>query len=101
MTTYTDLPITIRVTGYDMTAADNIHVTFKQGGTSVVVTDVAVDSTTQISLTLTQCQTGRFKGDKPIEVNLNFFDADGLRKASKTATIAVNSNLLERIINNG
>lgn len=101
MTTYTDLPITIRVTGYDMTAADNIHVTFRQGAVVVVVTEVTVDSSTQISLTLDQWQTGRFKGDKPIEVNLNFFDADGLRKASKTATIAVNSNLLERIINHG
>lgn len=101
MTTYTDLPITIRVTGYDMTAADNIHVTFRQGAVVVVVTDITVDSATQITLVLTQWQTGRFKGDKPIEVNINFFDANGLRKASKTATIGVDSNLLERIINNG
>ena len=99
MRTYTDVPVTITVDGYDMTAATNIHVTFKQGSRLVDVNDVTVGSATSLSLVLTQQQTAMFRaGTDIIEVQLNFIDANGRRKGSEIAALSADDNLLRRIL---
>lgn len=99
MRRFCDVPVTITVTGYDCTAMTDIHVTFRQGDTVVDVSDVEVGSSTSLSLTLTQAETRQFVAGAGCNVQLNYIDANGLRKASDIANLGVDDNLLRRILN--
>lgn len=98
MRTYTDVPVTITVDGYDMTAATNLHVTFRQGGTVVDIADADVGSATSVTLVIPQTMTAKFRDGAPVSVQINFIGADGRRRASEIATLTAEDNLLRRII---
>lgn len=97
ITQYTDEPFIVTVNDYDLTAAQSIHITFKQLGTAVDVTDIVVQDEHHCAFRLTQSQTGLFSHDLPGEVQINVVDADG-RSASGTLPFEVKKNLLRRPI---
>lgn len=103
MTTFTDVDITIHLKGIDnIGQAEDLHVTFRQGTTEVDVSGdrVSVLGPQDISLSLSQRETGRFVPDAAVKVQLNFFLV-GKRRASRKKTIDVADNLLRRILGNG
>lgn len=100
MTTYTDVAFTFRVTGLDLTTTSGHHVTFSQGSIVVDTANVTIESATQGIVTLTQAQTGLFKGGRDIKVQLNYF-VNGERKATPEKVITVADNLLKRVLKNG
>ena len=97
MTQYTDVLISFTVTGVDMTTIREPHITFEQGNTLVDVTDIDIIDASTFVVRLDQAQTGRFRAGA-IKLQMNYFNALGKRKASKTAEIPVGSNLLKRIL---
>ena len=97
ITQYTDESIVVTVDDYDLTTAQSIHITFRQMGTAVDVTDIVVQDDHHFAFRLTQSQTGLFSHDLPGEVQVNVVDADG-RSASGTLPFAVEKNLLRRPI---
>lgn len=100
MRQYTDAPLTIHVDGASISGAQEVHVTFKQGGVCFDLTgdDLEILLGTDISLVLPQAKTALLRDDAPVFVQLNFISADGLRKASDEASIPVGTNLLRRIL---
>lgn len=98
MRRFCDVPVTITVTGYDCTAMQEIHITFRQGDMEIDITDVTVGSSSSLSLILTQEQTEKFKYGADVFAQLNYIDANGLRKASDIVKIGVYDNLLRRIL---
>lgn len=97
ITQYTDEPFVVTVSDYDLTAAQSIHITFKQLGTSVDVTEIAVQDEHHCAFRLAQEQTGSFSADLPGEVQINVVDVDG-RSASGTLPFRVEKNLLRGTI---
>jgi len=97
ITQYTDESFIVTVDNYDLTTAQSIHITFKQLGTAVDVTDVIVQDEHHCAFRLTQSQTGLFCHDLPGEVQINVVDSDG-RSASGTVPFRVEKNLLRRPI---
>ena len=101
MTAYTDAPITITITGGSLTGATDVHVTFKQPFATVDVDDPEVLDANNLQLTLTQEQTAALKMDKSCDVQVNWLDGNGKRKATDIATVPVLRNLLERVLTDG
>lgn len=101
MTAYTDAPITITITGGSLIGATDVHVTFKQAFATVDVDDPEVLDANNLQLTLSQEQTAALKMDKSCDVQVNWIDSNGKRKATDIATVPVLRNLLERVLTNG
>jgi len=95
---FTDTPFTFTVQNIDLTSVSHPYLTYKQGYVSVIIDDPEIIDSTHFSVVLSQAQSGRFKEGKA-EVNLNWFDSSGLRHATKTKTVSIERNLLNRVIN--
>lgn len=100
MRQYTDAPLTIHVDGASLSGAEEVHVTFRQGGVCFDLTGDELDvlGGTDISLVLPQAKTALLRDDAPVLVQLNFIAADGMRKASDEISLPVGTNLLRRIL---
>lgn len=81
----------------DLTSAKNVYVTFHSGVNTFTKTgdDLQV-SEKQISVFLTQAETGRFKDTA--EVQANWTGNGGVRYQSDIQSLPVDKNLLERIV---
>ncbi len=83
--------------GLDLTAAANVYVTFESNGQKLTKTGEDLEVTEkQISVWLTQAETGRFKQE--VEVQANWTGNGGTRYQSNIQTIPVDRNLLERVV---
>lgn len=105
MIRYTTPTRTFIVGGYDLTDC-HVVVTFKQkigSSTNVNVVNVedpeaTYDGTdTTLTVPLTQLQTGGFKAGVYAQVQVNFME-DGVRKATKMASIVIDENLLDEVM---
>ena len=81
----------------DLTEASDIFVTLTQPKRAVLTFDTGrftlIDEHT-ISLQLEQTETLSFRPGEPIQLQVNWFDADGNRYATKIATLELGNNLL-------
>lgn len=101
MRQYTDVEQTVEVEGLDLTTIRSPHITFKQGRRTLVdCTDITIDSPTELTIRLTQAQTGKL-AEGNVEVELNWFDAAGKRHGSDIDIISAEKNLLDKVMTDG
>ena len=97
MTQFSDSSLTFTVEGgLDLTTITHPHLTFRQGGTVIDVTDIHVLDASNFVAELTQAQTGKLKVGTA-EIMLNFF-VNGKRSNTSKATVTIDENLLKRVI---
>ena len=106
MRRYTTPTLRMSVPG-DITEAD-IRVTITQGprklikrGPEVTATYDAEADRTNLSVRLTQEETGSFVAKKEATVQVNWIYEDGNRQATAERTINVHENLLNEVIEHG
>ena len=98
------LPMTVPV---DLTGAE-IHVTIKQGARKIQKTGADVVSVydsesgkTELSVSLTQEETGAFLAEKKAYVQVNWILENGIRDATNIKQIDVSENLIAEVITYG
>lgn len=98
------LPMTVPV---DLTGAE-IHVIIKQGarkiqktGTDVTAVYDSESGKTELSVSLTQEETGTFLAGKKAEVQVNWIFENGTRDATNIKQIDVSENLISEVITYG
>lgn len=96
MRRFTDKPLTIMVDGFDLSTVTNIHVTMRQPGIVVDITDVTVLENT-ICVHLTQEQTGKFSANHPLKIMVNYY-VNNERGAFDEFEIEVKDNLLDKVL---
>lgn len=105
MIRYTTPTHTIVVCGHDLTDC-GVVVSYRQRiGSSTNTNRVDVENPTAtydgtdttLTVPLTQLQTGGFKAGVYAQVQVNFME-DGVRKATEMASIVINENLLEEVM---
>lgn len=85
---------TFTVTGANFTEATKIYVTFRQNDYSFRIDDVTVVDDENISITLSQAQTGQFKeGKAQAQINWVF---DNKRAMTYKCTIPIIDNLEDK-----
>ena len=84
--------------GIDLTACENVYVTFRQAQTLLTKTgsDIVV-SENDVDVYLDQSETLRF-GAGYVKVQLNWTYADGSRGATTQASINWDANLLKEVL---
>ena len=98
MVQYTDIPLTITVTGARFQDADEIHVTLKQKCSIVIdISSVVVIDNTHLSCSVTQSQSALLSDRDAVEVQVNWLEGE-MRFASTIAKAEVGTNLLHRIL---
>ena len=81
----------------DLTQAQNVYVTFRCAGGSITKTGTALQiSEKQISVILSQAETGGLSGN--VEIQANWTLPNGTRAASTIATVMIDRNLLRRVV---
>ena len=82
----------------DLTAANNVYVTYKQGTKSLTKTgeDIAVEPKA-VTVYLTQKETLMFK-EGTLESQVNWTGSDGKRAASKVKGIELEKQLLDKVV---
>lgn len=104
MIRYTTPTITLYVRHIDLIDEHEVYVTLKQGSVKLTKEDADVtiaDGTMTIVVTLSQTETGQFKANLPVQVQVNWIDSSGIRGATKIATINTFENLLDEVITYG
>lgn len=98
------VPMTVPV---DLTGAE-IHVTIKQGARKIQKTGADVVSVydsesgkTELSVSLTQEETGTFLAEKKAYVQVNWIFSNGIRDATNIKQIDVSENLIAEVITYG
>ena len=98
------LPMTVPV---DLTGAE-IHVTIKQGARKIQKTGADVTAVydsesgkTELSVSLTQEETGAFLAEKKAYVQVNWIFENGTRDATNIKQIDVSENLIAEVITYG
>lgn len=81
----------------DLTAANNVYVTFTSGINSITKTgeELRIDEK-EVGAFLTQADTGRFR--EFVEVQANWTANGGMRYQSNIVRLPVDRNLLERVV---
>lgn len=106
MRAYTDVELTFTVEGLDLTEINNPYLTFTQKierpmykdiVNSVTVSNITIIDAGHFSAILTQEQSSIFVEGEG-EVQLNYFNSDGLRKATEISKFDVGEQLLNRVI---
>ena len=96
MTRYTDARLALSIDGVDITTATDIHVTFRQGGVMLDITNVTIVDGSLI-VSLTQKQTKMFSASpKTTEVQVNMLIGEK-RVATDIAKITIADNLLRTV----
>lgn len=81
----------------DLTTAQNVYVTFASGSSRLTKTGEELQvAPKQISVWLTQAETGRF--GKSVKVQANWTGTGAVRYQSNIKEIPVDRNLLERVV---
>ena len=98
------LPMTVPV---DLTGAE-IHVTIKQGARKIQKTGADIVSVydsesgkTELSVSLSQEETGAFLAEKKAYVQVNWIFPNGIRDATNIKQIDVSENLIAEVITYG
>ena len=101
MIRYTTPELTIELKGnVNVNDYNKIHVTFSQNDRSVDVTAPEIIDTHTLSVRLTQEQTGLFRWNMPVAVQVNLIAEGGAKRvASEIAEITyVEENLLRQVL---
>lgn len=89
---YTDKTYTLRLTGFDFTVVEGIHVTFAQNNTAIFdMPDPTVMTNEVIQFHVTQEQSGLLQTDRPAELYVNWI-ANGERDARGPLVLTVLPN---------
>lgn len=104
MRQYTTPTMQLLVKGVDLTAADDVWVTFADRARAITLTKdsptvAASGSDTSVSVTLTQAETAQFIQNTLCDGQVNWMK-DGLRYATDIVSISVYENLLKEILPN-
>ena len=104
MRQFTTPTIQMTVVGVDLTAADDVWVTFADRPRAIILTldsptVAASGDDTSVSVTLTQAQTAQFIANTLSDCQVNWMK-DGLRYATDIVSINVYENLLKEILPN-
>lgn len=102
MRQYTTPTISLLVKGVDLTAADDVYVTFSDRTRAIVLTIdtptvAASGDDTQVTVTLTQEQTATFIANSLCDVEVNWMDGS-TRMATEIAPLNVKENLLKEVL---
>lgn len=96
MTEWGDNQFTVTVNGANFTSARNIHATFKQNGVQHDITDIQVIDDNHLYFKMSQIESGKFNWfNKKAKVQVNWLDANGDRKETRTKFVDVHENLLQ------
>lgn len=92
-----------RTSNVDLTLANNIYITLKQGSILLTKTgvDVIIVDEKTIQVSLTQEESLNFTIDKPIELQLNWTYNEAnivKRAATKVATVSLEKQLLKQVL---
>lgn len=99
MRRYTTPTVTVTVEGVDITGCD-VYVTIAQGQHAATFENAPmelVDSDTAISVDMSQCETAGFRPGLA-KVQVNWIDEYGKRNALQEGAIAIDGNLLDRVL---
>lgn len=104
MRQYTTPTISLLVKGVDLTAADDVYVTFSDRTRAISLTIdtptvAASGDDTQVTVTLTQEQTAQFVANTLSDVQVNWM-VSSARYATEIVSINVYENLLKEILPN-
>lgn len=91
---FTDIWLEITVTGEDMSDAEKIHVTLKQGATVIDTTGAVLDGNV-ITARFPPVLSGRLKNGEA-ELAMNWIDRDGDRRKVDCGNVTVEDNILKR-----
>lgn len=94
---WTTPTVTFTVLGANFTEATGIYVTFKTRNEKLTFNNVEVIDDDNVSLTLTQEQTGQFTDDQ-ITVQLNMTYSGGKRAMTYTKRVGVVDNLEDVVL---
>ena len=105
MIRYTTPILPLEVEGIDLTQNEDVYVTLEQSckeltkkGSDLTMSYDAQTDITSITFMLTQEETAAFALNRPVDVQVNFINASGVRDATNIATIPVMRNLLDKVI---
>lgn len=104
MRQYTTPTIQLLVKGVDLTAADDVWVTFADRTRAITLTKdsptvAASGSDTSVTVTLTQAETKTFVANTLCDVEVNWMK-DNKRFATEIQSLNVKENLLKEILPN-
>lgn len=101
MIRYTTPTLTLTV-DRDLTDCET-YITLRQGSREITLESANTEcgSTTIILVALTQEQTAAFKANRPVSIQVNWINADGIRKATRQRQIMLGENLLDKEISYG
>lgn len=104
MIRYTTPTITLTIEKTILPMDAEVYVTIQQGNRKLTKKDPEIErgeKNTIISLTLTQQESAAFDSKEPAFVQVNWITADGVRSATKSASVFVFDNLLTEVVNYG
>lgn len=105
MINYTTPTISLTVEDIDLTGKD-VYVTLEQGSHQLTKkgNELAIsveDTDTNITLTLTQEESGMFDYSRNVAIQVNWISSNGVRSATDIKKIDVMRNLLDEVIEYG
>ena len=109
MINYTTPTITLTVVGVDLSEQE-VYVSLEQNsveltktGNDLMITTETVQqvTTSTITFVLTQAESAAFAYAKPVNVQVNWIDALGIRDATDIQSIPVMRNILDEVLTYG
>lgn len=102
MREFTTPTIPLKVKGVDLTSADSVYVTFTDSVRSIVITKSSPTlevsgSDTNVTVTLSQEETGKFGPKSRVDIEVNWMK-NGLRGATEIGSVTCFENLLKEVI---
>ena len=99
---FTTPTIPLKVKGVDLTTADSVYVTFTDSVRSIVITKSSPTlevsgSDTNVTVTLSQAETGQFGPKSRVDIEVNWMK-NGLRGATEIGSVTCFENLLKEVI---
>ena len=102
MRQFTDVTIPLKVKSLDLTSADAVYVTFTDCVRNIVITKnsptlTAIGSDTEVTVTLSQTETGKFMPNARVDIEVNWMKS-GVRGATEIASVTSFENLLKEVL---
>lgn len=102
MREFTTPTIPLKVKGVDLTTADAVYVTFTDSVRGIVITKdsptlTVSGSDTNVTVTLSQAETGQFGPKSRVDIEVNWMK-NGMRGATEIGSVTCFENLLKEVI---
>ena len=102
MRQFTTVTVPLKAKGIDLTSADSVYVTFTDSVRDIVITKSSPTlevsgSDTNVTVTLSQTETGKFMANARVDIEINWMK-NGLRGATEIGSVTALENLLKEVI---